>query len=230
MKLLLADKDAESLDVTTYALRRYGFEVTAVQDGIQALRCWKETMPDLVLAEFDLPGLSGLELCREIRQQSATPVIIVSSRNADDEVVRSFEVGADDYVMKPFSHRQLAMRIRAILNRALGVSGPVVQEATLRMGNLRLDVESHEVTHGTQTVRLTPIEFRIFYLLMLNAGRVVSTARLIDYAWGYHGADPSMLKMHISRIRQKLAQHGPSSARIDSVRWVGYLLTRVPAR
>ena len=121
MKLLLADKDAESLDVTTYALRRYGFEVTAVQDGIQALRCWKETMPDLVLAEFDLPGLNGLELCREIRQHSATPVIIVSSRNADDEVVRSFEVGADDYVMKPFSHRQLAMRIRAILNRAMGV-------------------------------------------------------------------------------------------------------------
>jgi DNA-binding response OmpR family regulator len=225
MKLLLADQDIEGLDVTTYALRRYGFEVTAVQDGLQALRCWKETLPDLVLAEFDLPGLTGLELCREIRQQAATPVIIVSARNADDEVVRSFEVGADDYVLKPFSHRQLAMRIRAILNRALGVSGAVVQEATLRLGSLCLDVESHEVTHGSQTVRLTPIEFRIFYLLLLNAGRVVSSGRLIDYVWGYQGADPAMLKMHISRIRQKLALHAPNSLRLDSVRWVGYLLT-----
>ena len=224
MKILLADTDAEVLDVTTYALRRSGFEVTAVRHGLQALRCWKETAPDLVLAELDLPGLNGFELCRAIRQHSATPIIILSARNADNEVVQSFEFGADDYVMKPFSHRQLIMRIRAILNRALGGSGAAVREAELRAGNLRLDLESHEVTYGDQVVRLTPIEFRIFYLLMLNAGRVVSTARLIDYAWGYHGADAAMLKMHVSRIRQKLALHGANSARIDSVRWVGYTL------
>jgi DNA-binding response OmpR family regulator len=224
MKILLADKDPEALDVTTYALRRYGFEVTAVCDGLQALRCWKDTSPDLVLADLDLPGMNGFELCREIRQHSATPVIIVSARNADEDVVQGFQLGADDYVMKPLKHRQLAMRIRAILNRASGAPAANVQGGELRAGKLRLDLESHEVIQPTQVVRLTPIEFRIFYLLMLNAGRVVSSSRLIEYAWGYDGADAATLKMHISRIRLKLGMHSTTSDYIASVRWVGYAL------
>jgi DNA-binding response OmpR family regulator len=224
MKILLADKDAEVLDVTTYALRRYGFEVTAVRDGWQALQYWKEMSPDLVLADVDLPGLNGFELCREIRQHSATPVIILSARNTDEDVVQGFQFGADDYVVKPLSHRQLAMRIRAILNRAAGGAGGIVQGGELHAGRLRLDLESHEVFHGSHVVRLTPIEFRIFYLLMLNAGRLVSNARLIEYAWGYNGADAATLKMHISRIRQKLDLHGTGSELIASVRWVGYVL------
>jgi DNA-binding response OmpR family regulator len=205
-------------------LRRYGFEVTAVRDGVQALRCWKENPPDLVLAEVDLPGLTGFELCREIRQHSATPVIILSARNTDEEVVQGFQFGADDYITKPLSHRQLAMRIRAILNRTAGGAAAVVQGGELRAGKLQLDLESHEVTQGAQVVRLTPTEFRVLYMLMLNAGRVVSSPRLIEYAWGYNGADAAALKMHVSRIRQKLALHGAPSACIASVRWVGYLL------
>jgi two-component system, OmpR family, response regulator MtrA len=224
MKILLADKDPEALDVTTYALRRYGFEVTAVRDGLQALRCWKDSAPDLVLAEVDLPGMSGFELCREIRQHSATPVIIVSARNTDEDVVQGFQLGADDYIMKPLRHRPLAMRIRAILNRATGAPVVNAHEGELRAGRLRLDLESHEVFHGTRVVRLTPIEFRIFYLLMLNPGKVVSSARLIEYAWGYEGADATTLKMHISRIRQKLNMHGTAGEHIASVRWVGYAL------
>jgi len=230
MKILVADRDAEGLDVTTYALRRYGFEVIAVRDGAQALRCWKETTPDLVIADLDLPGLNGFELCREIRQQSTAPVIIVSDRNTDDDVVQAFQFGADDYVMKPFNHRRLAMRVRAIVNRAIGAVGAVVQDGELRVGELRLDIESHEVSCGNESVRLTPIEFRIFYLLMMGEGRVVSTSRLIDYGWGYNGADAATLKMHISRIRQKLALHS-ASHHIDSIRWVGYVLKEnEPAR
>ena len=224
MRILLADKDPDVLDVTTYALRRYGFEVTAVRDGLQALRCWKDTAPDLVLAELDLPGMNGFALCQEIRQHSATPVVIVSARNSDEDVVHSFQVGADDYVIKPLSHRQLAMRIRAIVNRASGTPGPNVDGGELHAGKLRLDLESHEVIKNAQVVRLTPIEFRIFYLLMLNAGRVVSTSRLIEYAWGYDGADAGTVKMHVSRIRQKLDMYGTASDYVASVRWVGYVL------
>jgi DNA-binding response OmpR family regulator len=224
MKILLADTDSETLDVTTYALRRYGFEVIAVRDGHAALRCWKENAPDLVLADQDLPGIDGFELCREIRQHSSTPVIILSARSADDDVVQGFQIGADDYVMKPLKHRQLAMRIRAIIKRASGTSVGMVEGGELRSGNMRLDLESHEVTVGNQPVRLTPIEFRIFYMLMLNPGRVVSTTRLIEYAWGYNAADVGTLKMHISRLRLKLERAGLSSDWITSVRWVGYVL------
>src|SRR5919202_1411615 len=224
MKILLADKDAEALDVTTYALRRYGYEVIAVRVGMQALRSWKESGPDLVLAELDLPGLNGFELCREIRQQSETPVIIVSARGSDDDVVQVFQFGADDYVMKPLSHRQLAMRIRAVLSRVAGNHSGVTQARELRAGKLRVDLESHEVANGSHVVRLTPIEFRIFYLLALNIGHVVSTQRLIEYGWGYNGADAATLKMHVSRIRQKLAFRAAASYTIVSVRWVGYVL------
>jgi DNA-binding response OmpR family regulator len=224
MKILLADKDTEVLEVTTYALRRYGFEVIAVRDGVQALRCWKEAAPDLVLLEIDLPQLNGFDLCREIRQHSSTPVIMVSARTNDEDVVQGFHFGADDYVAKPINHRQLAMRIRAILNRTSGVAGGAFEAGELRAGKLRLDIESHEVIYGVNVVRLTPIEFRIFYMLMLNVGRVVSTERLIEYAWGYGDRDSATLKMHVSRIRQKLALHGSTSDCICSIRWVGYML------
>jgi DNA-binding response OmpR family regulator len=229
MKILLADSDPEVLDVTTYALRRHGFDVVAVKTGEQALQCWKQTAPDLVLADLDLPGLNGLELCREIRQQAATRVIIASARYTDDEVVRGFQFGADDFVSKPFNHRQLAMRIHAIVNRTAAIGASMVRGGELQAGPLRLDLESHEVTYGTHVIRLTPIEFRLFYLLMLDAGRAVSISRLIEYAWGYHGADADALKMHISRIRQKLALRGSGTVRLESVRWVGYLLRTTAA-
>jgi DNA-binding response OmpR family regulator len=224
MKILLADKDAESLDVTAYALRRHGFEVTAVRDGQLALRCWRETAPDVVVADVDLPGISGFDLCREIRQYSSTPVIILSARSSDEDVVQGFQIGADDYMTKPLKHRQLAMRIRAIINRVSGNAGALVDGGELRSGKVRLDLESHAVTYNSQLVRLTPIEFRIFYLLMLNPGRVVSSARLIEYAWGYNGADAATLKMHISRLRLKLERAGLPADWITSVRWVGYVL------
>jgi two-component system response regulator MtrA len=224
LKILLADKDTEVLEVTTYALRRYGFEVIAVRDGLQALRYWKATAPDLVLAEIDLPGLNGFELCRAIRQQSLTPVIMVSARTNDQDIVQGFHYGADDYVAKPINHRQLAMRIRAILNRTTGAPGGALQGGELQAGKLRLDLESHEVAYGVQVTHLTPIEFRILYLLMMNVGRVVGTARLIEYAWGYDGGDAATLKMHVSRIRQKLASYGSTSECICSIRWVGYVL------
>ena len=150
-----------------------------------------------------------------------------------DELV-GFAVGADDYVTKPFSHRQLAARIRAVLNRTHGGLTPE-PEGDLTVGNLRLNLHSHEVTiRGDRVVRLTPLEFRVLYMLAINEGRVVSSSRLVEYAWGYEGGEASLVKTHISHVRQKLGldkarpeDERPGDIRIRTVPWVGYSLTRV---
>ena len=223
MKILLADDDPETLELARDALGEYGYRVIGARDGLQALRRWEMEQPDLVVVDANLPGTNGFDVCRAIRQKSSTPVIVLGERNAEEDVVRGFQVGADDYVAKPFSHMQLAMRVRAVLTRSRGSAEakPVPQ---ILVGNLTLDLESHEIRNGEQAVRLTPIEFRLLYLLALNAGRVVNTTQLIDYAWTYETADPSMLKIHITRIRGKLRELGVDPAKLKSIRWVGYSL------
>jgi len=169
--------------------------------------------------------MNGLEVCHKIRQDSATPVILLTARADEDHIVQGFRLGADDYVTKPFSPRQLSMRIQAVSRRgaAMGEREPTRE---LRVGDLVLDVESHEVQHGEYSTQLTSIEFRLLYLLANNVGRVVASSRLVDYAWGCDGGDVSLLKTHISHIRTKLGLSvgGPSS--ISVVPSVGYRLTQ----
>ncbi len=228
MKILLADDDTEILDITTYALRKHGYNVITVTDGAQALRRWQSEEPDLVLLDVGLPRMSGFEVCRKIRQNSSTPVIMLTARGDEEHVVQGFLVGADDYVTKPFSHRQLAMRIRAVLQRRYGPSAPE-PSTELTAGGMHLDLESHEVTRGDLHVRLTPLEFRILHILAANEGRVVSSNRLIEYAWGYDGGDASMLKTHICHIRQKLKLEKSDPGYIVSVPRLGYSLSRKSA-
>jgi DNA-binding response OmpR family regulator len=229
MKIVVADGDTETIDLTQYALREYGYTVIAAHDGLHALRRWEAEQPDLVIVNVRLPGSDGFEVCRTIRQRSNTPVILVSDRAADEDAVRGFEAGADDYIAKPFSHRQLAMRIRAVLNRSRGaIAEKVLPQLQLGPG-ISLDLESRELRRGEQVVRLTPLEFRIVFLLALSPGRVVSTSRLVDYAWTYEAADPSMVKIHISRIRGKLKELGCDPSALKSIRWVGYCLAIEPA-
>jgi DNA-binding response OmpR family regulator len=233
MKILVADDDADLLDVTTYALRREGYNIVTATDGQQAVERHLDERPDLVLLDLSLPRMSGFEVCRRIRESAATPIIMLTARNDDDNVVQGFLTGADDYVTKPFSHRQLVARIRAVLNRTNGGLTPE-PEGDLTVGNLRLDLHSHEVTiRGDRVVRLTPLEFRVLYMLAINEGRVVSSSRLVEYAWGYEGGEPSLVKTHISHVRQKLglekAQPGderPGDVQIRTVPWVGYSLTK----
>src|SRR5438270_9090138 len=173
-----------------------------------------------------LPERGELEVWRLIRAASASmPVIMLAERPTEDEIVRSFQVGADDFLAKPFSHRELAMRIRAVARR----NGQQVDETLqprLSVGDLLLDLEAHEVAgkDRSRVERLTPTELRILQLLVINAGRVVNTSRLVSYAWTYESADPSMLKIHISRLRDKLAEVGFERQAIKSLRWVGYTL------
>jgi DNA-binding response OmpR family regulator len=223
VKILLVDDDTDLVDVTTYALRKHGYAVTTVTDGLKAVQRFRDEQPDLVVLDVGLPRLNGFEVCRKIREQSDTPVIMVTGRADDENVVQGFLVGADDYVVKPFSHRQLAARIRAVLNRAAGgrASEPTGVVST---SDLRLDPQSHEVTKDGLTVRLTPLEFRILHILAANAGRVVPYARLIEFAWGHEGGSPSHLKIRICSIRKKLGLPVTGEAGIKAIVGTGYTL------
>ena len=179
MKVLLMDDDLDLLDVTAYALGREGFNVITATDGVQTLERWRTDQPDLVVLDVGLPRLGGLAVLKQIRQGGTTPVILLTALHSEEQIVEGFQSGADDYVTKPFSPRQLAMRVRAILRRATSQQQPEPVRV-LQFGDLVLDVEGHQVRYANNFVQLTPIEFRLLHLLVSNAGRVVSTARLVD--------------------------------------------------
>jgi len=225
MKVLYADDDADLLDVTAYALRREGFEVLAASDGQRALARWEAERPDLVLLDVTMPGLNGFEVCRRIRLASDTPIIMLTARGEEEAVVRGLALGADDYVTKPFSAKQLVARMKAVLRRsqAHAYDRPVRE---VRVGDLALDVESHEATKGGESVQLTQIEFRLLHLLAMNKGRVIPYARLVEHAWGYDGGDATLLKTHIYHIRRKLKLPPTGPGGIRAVSGVGYSFAR----
>ncbi len=223
MRVLLVDDDLDLLDVTAYALRREGFNVILAADGMQAVQRWQADRPDVVVLDVGLPHLTGFEVCQQLRQHELTPVIFLTARHEEEQVVQAFQVGADDYVTKPFSPRQLALRIRAVGRRA-GSASTVEPVRELRAGDLVLDGESHEVRRDGQAVQLTPIEFRLLYLLASNVGRVVRGERLVEYAWGYDEGDVTLLKTHISHIRTKLQLPATGPGSIQAVPRLGYRL------
>jgi DNA-binding response OmpR family regulator len=226
MKVLLVDDDVDLLDLMTYALRREGYTVLAAVDGQQALSRWEADAPDIVLLDGNLPKLDGFEVCRRIRHASRTPVIMLTGRDEEADVVRGLQYGADDYVTKPFSAKQLAARMAAVLRRCEAT--PYEQPAReVRVGDLVLELQSHEVTRGGKPVRLTPLEFRVLYMLAMNEGRVVPYSRLVEYAWGYYDEHTSnLLKTHICHVRKKLGLGAGPRGGIASVLGVGYRLTR----
>ena len=170
-----------------------------------------------------MPRMNGFEVCRKIQQVSSTPVIMLTAAGDEEHIVQGFRYGADDYVVKPFSPKQLALRIRAVMRRTSGQSVSET-ERTLKVGEFRLDVEAHQVTKGDLVVQLTPLEFRIFQILAMNEGRVVSFARLVEYGWGYNGGEPAMLKTHISHLRKKLTLEIGKPGCIQVLHGVGYML------
>jgi DNA-binding response OmpR family regulator len=225
MKILVVEDDKDALDLTVYSLRKHGYQVIAGRDGEQALEQWESENPDLVVLDVGLPKVNGFEVCRRIRETSLTPVIMLTGKSEEEQVVHGFRQGADDYVTKPFSHRQLAMRIQAVLNRC--AERPfAAPRGDVSTTDMRLDLQSHEVTRQGRTVRLTPLEFRILYLLATNEGQVIGTQRLIEHAWGFEGGESSLLKTHVCHIRRKLGMKDGSGPYIKSVPWVGYQLTR----
>jgi DNA-binding response OmpR family regulator len=221
MKVLLVEDDADLLDLLTYALRREGYTVMSAMDGVQALKRWEDDAPDIVLLDANLPKTDGYEVCRRIRHGGTTPIIMLTARDDEEDVLRGFRLGADDYVAKPFSAGQLAARMKAVLRRSQ--ADPYRQPTReVKIGDVVLDLHSYSVKAQDREIQLTPLEFRILYLLGVNEGRVIPYSRLVEYAWGYEGGDSSLLKTHICHIRQKLNLSAGKNGGIRAVPGVGY--------
>jgi DNA-binding response OmpR family regulator len=225
MKVLVADDDADLLDLLTYALRREGYTVLAAINGQQALHRYEAENPDIVLLDVTMPKVDGFEVCRHIRRESDTPIILLTARDEEEDVVRGLRIGADDYVTKPFSAKQLTARMKAVMRRrqANMYQEPVSQ---LQVGDLALDLQSYEATKAGTHVQLTPLEFRILYMLAMNEGRVIPYSRLVEYAWGYDSGDANLLKTHICHLRKKLGLGTGKQGGIRAVAGVGYSLAQ----
>ena len=221
MKALIVDDDLALADVLSFTMRRAGFEVIVAHDGLAALERWRSDDPDLIVLDLNLPRLDGNKVCQQIRQESKTPIIMLTVRGEDDDVVRGLEMGADDYIVKPFSPRQLVARAEAVLRRA---NTPALAPGLLAAADLTLDTGRTRVRRGEQTVaQLTRLEGRLLEALMLNAGQVVPTDSLIDAVWGPAGGDRAMLKQLVYRLRQKL-EVDPSQPRyLQYVSGAGYM-------
>ncbi len=221
MKVLIVEDDLALSDVLSFTLRRVGYDVVTAYDGLAALTAYETEAPDLLLLDLNLPKLDGLSVCRQVRAKAATPIIILSVRDGDEAVVRGLEMGADDYIVKPFSPTQLVARVRAVLRRA-GISGP---PAALEAGGLALDRSRNELRpNDGPAIRLTPLEVRLLEALLLHPGQVLPGETLITTVWGPAGGDRAMLKQLVYRLRAKMEAGEIRGAMIETVPGIGYAL------
>jgi DNA-binding response OmpR family regulator len=223
MKILLVDDGPDVLELVSRALWRTGYEVVTARHGEQALDLLASGRPDLVILDVVLPGIDGFEVCRRIRLDSQLPIVMLTARDDEDDVMRGFRLGVDDYVTKPFSVRLLAARVAAVLRRTAETSQRNRSDH-VRAGTFDLDLQSYEVRKDGQQIRLTPLEFRILHILAANTGRVVPYDRLIEFAWGHEGGSPSHLKIRICSLRKKLGLPVTGDAGIKAIVGTGYTL------
>ncbi|MBP2320048.1 DNA-binding response OmpR family regulator [Kibdelosporangium banguiense] len=223
MHVLLVEDDAVIREATQLALERDGFEVTVAEDGISGLARYREQLPDVALLDLMLPGMNGVSLCRQIREESSTPVIMMSARADPIDVVLGLEAGADDYVTKPFDSTVLVARIRAVvrrMNRAEASTG----EQPLRFGDLEVHRNGLEVRVAGQPVELTPTELRLLLCFVDSPGSVLTRDVLLEQVWDYQwGGDSRVVDVHVQRLRAKVGQD-----RIETVRGFGYKLKSSP--
>ncbi len=228
--VLVVEDEESFVDALTVGLRREGFRVRVARDGAEALALFDSVRPDLVLLDVMLPRISGLDVCREIRRRSGVPIIMVSARTSEIDTVVGLEVGADDYVPKPYRLRELVARIRAALRRAPRVEEVVPSASTLEVGEVRLDPERHEVFVRGAPVALPLKEFELLQLLLANAGRVVTRETLIDRVWGHdYVGDTKTLDVHVKRLRAKVEDDPSAPTRITTIRGLGYKFQATPA-
>jgi two-component system, OmpR family, response regulator RegX3 len=220
-RVLVVEDEESFSDALSFMLRREGYEVGIAVDGTQALEEFERHGADLVLLDLMLPGVSGTEVCRTLRQRSSVPIIMVTAKDGEVDKVVGLELGADDYVTKPFSSRELVARIRAVLRRR-GVPDELLP-TVVEVGPVRIDVDRHLVTVRGKGVSLPLKEFDLLELLMRNAGRVLTRGQIIDRVWGsdYVG-DTKTLDVHIKRLRAKIEDDPGSPVQIVTVRGLGY--------
>ena len=220
-RILIVEDEAALSEPLAYLLTREGYETTVADDGLAALTEFDRAGADLVLLDLMLPGLPGTEVCRELRQRSSVPIIMLTAKDSEVDIVVGLELGADDYVTKPYSTRELLARIRAVMRRQTD-SGDV-DDAVLAVGPVRMDVEKHQVTVDGAVVAMPLKEFELLELLLRNAGRVLTRGQLIDRVWGadYFG-DTKTLDVHVKRIRSKIEPDPSNPRMLVTVRGLGY--------
>ncbi|HST72083.1 response regulator transcription factor [Kocuria sp.] len=222
MTRILIVEDEESLsDPLAYLLGKEGFEVQVVDNGLDAVTEFDRTGADLMLLDLMLPGQSGTEVCRQVRQRSSVPIIMLTAKDAEIDKVVGLELGADDYVTKPYSSRELVARIRAVLRRQAEPEELVA--ATVHAGPVRMDIERHVVSVDGEPVAMPLKEFELLEMLLRNAGRVLTRGQLIDRVWGsdYVG-DTKTLDVHVKRLRAKIEPDPSSPRHLVTVRGLGY--------
>jgi len=224
MKVLVVDDDRVLADVVAFTLRRDGFDVIQAYDGAAGLQRWTNDHPDLIILDVNMPKMDGFEVCRRIRLEAETPIILLTVREEEDDIVSGLEIGADDYIIKPFSPRQLVARVKTILRRA-GRQAPAL---TLHIGDLKLVPGKRELVLGpdSEPLSLTPLENHLLECLMVNAGRVLTFDTIIDHVWGPAGADRDMLRQLVRRLRAKIEPDPSEPIYIQTVPGLGYGLNK----
>lgn len=224
MKALVVDDDLVLADVVSFTLRRAGFDVLLAHDGRTALDRFSAERPDLVILDVQIPEIDGLTVCKTIREHSATPIIMLTVRDTDRDIVEGLGLGADDYMTKPFSHTELVARVQSVMRRA-GMPQPPRQ---LAFAGFSLDAERHTLESGDRPpVQLTALEVKLLEALMVNSGRVLPAQTLIDRIYGVNGGDKAMLKQLVYRLRRKIEpEEGDAPVMIEAVPGVGYALVQ----
>ncbi len=223
-RVLVVDDDVKTVELVKLYLNRDGYRVMTAYDGIEALRLAREGRPDLIVLDLMLPGMDGLEVCRTLRNESDVPIIMLTAMTTDQDKLNGLELGADDYMTKPFSPRELAARVRTVLRRIPGERGP----AQVRHGELTVDFHKHEATLAGRPIPLTSVEFKLLGVLAKEPGRVFSRAQLIEQALGpdFEGFDRT-IDVHILKLRRKLEPDPTHPTYIKTVYGVGYKLSEV---
>jgi two-component system response regulator RegX3 len=221
--VLVVEDEESFLEALTVGLKREGFLVRVARDGVEGLELFDLVKPDLVLLDVWLPRMSGIDVCRELRSRSRVPIIMVTAKSSEIDTVVGLEVGADDYVTKPYRLRELVARMRAVLRRSPLTDAEPLSVEVLEVGELRLDPERHEVYLRAALVSLPLKEFELLELLMGNAGRVLTRETLIDRVWGPHYVgDTKTLDVHVKRLRSKIEDDPARPQRITTIRGLGY--------
>ena len=218
-RILVVDDDAKTVELVKLYLNRDGYRVLTAYNGIEALRLAREVHPNLIVLDIMLPGMDGLQVCRILRDESDVPIIMLTARVTDQDKLKGLELGADDYVIKPFSPRELAARVRAVLRRLPGERGP----EKIQRGVLTMDFNKQEATMAGRALNLTSQEFKLLGVLAREAGKVFSRAQLIEEALGYdfEGFDRT-IDVHIFNLRRKMGMEPGSPGYIKTVYGVGY--------
>lgn len=221
-RILLVEDEPDLADPLAYLLRREGYEVEIAEDGPGALAAFRERGADIVLLDLMLPGMPGTEVCRQIRSTSAVPIIMLTAKDSEVDIVVGLELGADDYITKPYSSRELLARMRAVLRRVVQADSEL-DERVLDGGRVSLDIDRHTVSVAGSVINMPLKEFELLEVLMRNSGRVLTRGQLIDRVWGsdYFG-DTKTLDVHIKRIRSRIEENPGEPVMLVTVRGLGY--------